>query len=127
MSKIDKYGECPNCQYDWSDGEMLGVVSKLEVFAGKSTTDLRAIAGAYGWTPENRAKFSNVVTISIGPSEATKGELITYFQCPGCKHLFNSETGEKYESLIKAKYSLTDNTNDHDRSNDSEFLDNSEG
>lgn len=124
---IDKYDKCPSCDYNWNDGSILEVVSRLEVFNGKSTTDLRSIASAYGWTAENQAKFSSVITISIGPSEATKGSIITYFQCPGCKQLFNSETGEQHESLIQAKYNLTNKSSTNDRPDNTEFLDDSEG
>lgn len=109
---IDKYYECPKCHYNWNDGNILEVVGRLEIFNNKSTTELRTIANTFGWTPENQARFSSVVTISIGPSEATKGKTVTFFQCPGCRQLFNSETGESFISLTEAKYKLEENGSD---------------
>lgn len=118
---LDKFSECPNCHISWNDGDISTIINRLEVFRNKSSNDLKAIAGAYGWTPENPTKFSSVITITIGPSEATGGTLVTFYQCPKCNQVFDAQTEIQYSSLIDAKLRL-----DEHRSNSAEFSNTSE-
>lgn len=104
-SPLDKYSDCPNCHFNWDGGNMLETLSKLDIFSGKSITELRQIASTYGWTPENQARFSNVIIITLGVAPLVPEE-ITFYQCPGCKYIFEPITGRDYSSLTQAKFDM---------------------
>lgn len=81
------YTECPHCGITW-EGD--------EIPEGLMTTGNYTIEGArevaaefYGWTPENKSKFSiNMVGI-----ETPGYDGVSFWQCQKCKSLVNRFTG----------------------------------
>lgn len=119
QSPLDKHGLCPACNTNWDSGDMLDVLGKLAVFANKRPDEVAKIASSYGWTPGNKARFSNViiVTFPIAPNRPAE---TTFYQCPRCIVTFNALTGEKFNSLIDARESLNNGSDNTELHNDFE-------
>jgi hypothetical protein len=93
---IDKHGKCPACNGEWDDGDVAEVVSRLSVFVNSTEEVIENAIKTFGYTPENRVRFSKVITIQVGDK--------TYYQCNKirCSRLFNIETEKQYLSLWDA-------------------------
>lgn len=96
MSKIDKYGVCPNCGVNWEGSEVHEEINSLNVFSHKSTNEVKTIAGEFGWSEDNKVKFSRVIVI--------QAEEKTFYQCPEirCAVVYDTETGISYASIEEA-------------------------
>lgn len=94
MSKIDRFGKCPNCEEDWTGEDVHTELNGLSVFTHKTPNEMENLASNFGWSKDNPSKFSKVIVIDI---EAEK-EL---YKCPNirCSHLFDPETGIEWESI----------------------------
>lgn len=101
MKTIDKQGVCPNCETNWSGEDIYQTMRNLNVFQNISDFELKKMAGYYGWTEEKPTKFSKAVVYTIQDTP--------YLVCPNmrCGHVFNSKTGEEYESMYDMKHKLS--------------------
>ena len=94
---INRYGECPNCKTSWKGLDVLEALSSYSFNMGKSHNELVRQAANYGWTPDNKICFSNLIS-----HETTDGRNL--LECPkiSCQHVFDRYTGEEYASLKNA-------------------------
>ncbi len=90
---IDKLGRCPNCNQNWDDGDTLTNLNKMDIFTHKLPADMLKIAAGLGYTETNKNKFSRV--------KVHERDRVILYECPNmrCGHVFNSETGEEYNSM----------------------------
>lgn len=95
--KIDRFGECPNCKTSWKGQDILQHLSKLSCNIGKSYTELVKLASNYGWTPDNKACFSTLISHELEDGR-------NLLECPkiSCQHVFDRYTGEEYMSMHDA-------------------------
>ena len=93
---MDKYGQCPNCKESWDGGDMLETIGAIELLSIKSKTEISYLVSSnYGYTEQNKARFSKVITHNI--------DGIQLIQCPNtrCSHVFDTE-GKEYTSVREA-------------------------
>lgn len=101
---IDRLGDCPKCGSNWDNGDIYQYLAKLDVFVMKSAQEVIVEARKYGWTPENQKKLSRVIGIEVS-------DKLNFFQCPDCLTVFNSETGEKFETINAARVNYGEKEN----------------
>ena len=70
---------CPKCNADL-DGEDIYEVLIRE-FPDESKETINEWAGSYGWTPENKEKFKNVIHVTCLGDKSSN-----HWQCPKCNH-----------------------------------------
>ena len=100
MEIIDKHGLCPHCGVSWDGKDISDELNKLSVFANKNPRKIQEIAANFGYSEENRTNFSKVIVIEI--------EEGIFYKCPEmrCGKVYNSETGEEFDSIIEAKQKI---------------------
>lgn len=79
MASIDA---CPHCGFDLDDGDIFTKLRSLSVYKDKNDNDVEIIAMYYGWTPQNKKRFTKRVTV-----QPLDGPQCTI--CPECKVIFN--------------------------------------
>lgn len=99
---IDRQGNCPACNESWDGGDIFEVIQDMDAFMGKPKGDVIAIASQYGWTEQNKKRFSKV----IGVEFTTMKDKLALLQCPTCNHVFNPETSQEFENLNEARNSF---------------------
>jgi len=67
---------CPNCNISFDGGDIYEKISKT--FPEKSHDELIEYCSHYGWMPENKKNFSNIIHVK----ELGYGG---YWQCPECE------------------------------------------
>ena len=72
---------CRYCKLDLDDGDIYEVLSADSYYKNYSQDDLIKAAGTYGWTVENKKRFSKIKTIHSDDS----GYFIEI--CPACNGL----------------------------------------
>lgn len=99
IKRMNKLGVCPHCNTDWDGGDIYEVIVKLDVYTHKNAKEIKLLAESFGWSEFDKKHFTNVTVHTI--------EGITYFKCHNmkCGYVFNSETGEEFDSLNSAKNS----------------------
>lgn len=97
---IDRYGVCPNCNENWDGGNILHSLRDLDINMGKSIPDVMKLAEQFGWTSTNEKRFSTLIGIVFDVKKED------FCQCPGCKHVWNLNTGMHYSSTNEARNSL---------------------
>ena len=98
---VNRHGSCPNCEDDWDGGDIYDELFKLDVFFMKPK-ETKLMAEKYGWTPENKKHFSNVIGVEFEKHE----EKTNLIQCPNCRHVFNVLTGQHFVNLNEARNNL---------------------
>jgi hypothetical protein len=78
MAPIDP---CPHCGFDFDDGDVFQKLRSMSVYKDKNDTDVELIALYYGWTPQNKKRFSKKVIVQ--PFDGAQ-----YTMCPECKVIF---------------------------------------
>lgn len=69
---------CPHCGFDMDNGD---IKDKLAArYPEKSKSEIKESAKNYGWTPDNRRRFSSVIGVECGRDR------IEYFICPSCRN-----------------------------------------
>lgn len=98
--KIDRFGKCPNCGFNWDAGNIYEQLASLSCNIGKTEGEIKKLAENYGWTEVNKIHFTKTIAI-----ETKDGK--TFIKCPEmrCQHVFNRETGVEYKSIFEAKRS----------------------
>lgn len=102
MSEVNKYGLCPSCNKSWEGKDIQDELNNLSVFKYKSQKNVEAIAGNFGYSEENKTKFSKVIVIESGND--------IFYKCPEirCGKVFNSKTGDKFNSIEQAKRGIAE-------------------
>lgn len=99
---MNRNGECPHCGENWDGGEIIQVLGKMDTLAYNSAKDLQDIAAKFGWTPENKRRFSLVDVIETEVDH----QKYTLLQCPKCNHVFDDESEIEFKNLQNAKQSI---------------------
>lgn len=99
FTPLDRHGNCPNCKKSWDGGDIYDYLYNLDINMSKTAQDIEKMASLYGWTPENKKKFSRVRVIEVTINNQYTD---VYFECPDCHKAFNSTTSEQYDSLTQA-------------------------
>jgi hypothetical protein len=118
---IDLHGRCPNkeCNDNWDGGDILEQLGKIEAYSSMGYNDLVKLAEqSYGYTQENKKRFSRTIAIRFVPSVAkdSYNEYLhtaeaassmknspDYIQCPKCRKVYDIKTGEEFNSIPEAK------------------------
>lgn len=79
MASVDK---CPHCGFDFDDGDIFTKLRNLSVYKDKSDNDVEIIALSYGWTPQNKKRFTKKIVVQL-----MDGPQCT--MCSECKVIFN--------------------------------------
>lgn len=73
---------CPHCGFELDDGEIYENLKDNIFYRHLSEEELLKVAQQYGWTKENKKRFTNRVTVK--PVDGTP----KFVKCPYCnKHL----------------------------------------
>ena len=97
---IDRNGACPHCCHSWDGQDIFESLNMMDVHAAsKSQADVAKLAIQFGWTPDNGKKFSKVIVYEMF-SETGKD---IFYQCPKCQHVYNSITGEHFNSIYEVR------------------------
>lgn len=93
MNKINKCGICPNCNENWDDGDIMEVISKLDIFVGKNSSSFKKLAANFGWNESNKTRFSKAKIVETIDNEI-------FIQCHNntCNSIFDTNTGEYYKN-----------------------------
>lgn len=84
-AKLDHHGHCPECNADWSAGDIFDVLRPQDWCKDKSDDELRAhIQECY--SPPY--KFSRIIGIELPYDHPGHYDGVSYWQCPDCKHNF---------------------------------------
>jgi hypothetical protein len=51
---------CPHCKESWDGGDIRQVIGNLDIHQFTDSKKLDALAAEFGWTPENKKRFSKV-------------------------------------------------------------------
>lgn len=94
---LNRYGLCPHCKSDWDGGDIFEELCKKEVLILQG--DVAKVAAMYGWTKDNKKRFSSVIGHTIQDKD--------YTECPHCHHVFEQETSKEYKSLFDLKLQRT--------------------
>jgi hypothetical protein len=83
----DFQGTCPECDANWSDGDIFEVFKDMRAngdafWKDKTDEEIEQHANNYGWTKEKPKSFSRIVGVEI------RGyyDGVAYWECPDCKH-----------------------------------------
>lgn len=75
MAPIDP---CLHCGTDLDDGDVFQKLRSMSVYKEKNDNEIEVIAMHYGWTPQNKTRFSKKIVVQpCGDSQ--------YTMCPECK------------------------------------------
>ena len=72
---------CPHCEFELDDGDIFCKLRGMKEYAGKSDNEVEIIALSYGWTPQNRRRFTKRCVVQ--PIDSPQ-----YVMCPECKVVF---------------------------------------
>lgn len=118
QAPLDRHGDCPNCKASWDGGDIYETLSMMDIHIAKPPSDVLKLAEQFGWTKENKKRFSNIISHEIESSTYTTTNDInskaskkitvstTFYQCPKCLHAFIPLTGKHFDSLNEARNSL---------------------
>lgn len=99
---LNRYGQCPICEFGWDAGDMFEVLSRLDVFKAKTQREILQIAQEnYGYTEANKLRFSALNSIDLTGSKTGTG----FWQCPRCGGVWDKVTNQYYRDL---SYALSD-------------------
>jgi hypothetical protein len=99
MEQLNRYGQCPVCEFGWDAGDILESISLLDVFKNKSKSEMIQIAKEnYGYSEANPTRFTALNSIDL------KGEYegMNFWQCPKCSTVWDKITNEQYRNLAAA-------------------------
>lgn len=71
---------CPHCGTDWDAGDIYEVLQKNPYYQDKTDEEVKIIAGYYGWSEENKIRFSNI----IGIEDPRIYDGVSWWACPQC-------------------------------------------
>lgn len=86
---INRHGNCPVCDppFSWDGGDILEEIRKIGAFSTKTEPELLEIAAnCYGYTPDNKARFTKLASVEI-PLHG-----INVWECPKCYHVWDKVT-----------------------------------
>ena len=97
METLNRYGQCPVCEFGWDAGDILEVISQLDVFKGKTRQELIQIAREnYGYSEVNPTRFTALNNIELRHAGRS------FWQCPKCSTVWDKTTNEQYKNLAVA-------------------------
>lgn len=99
MNTINRFGQCPVCEFGWDAGDILEVISNLNVFQGKTKSEILQVAKEnYGYSPANPTRFTALNNIELkGDYEGRN-----FWQCPKCATVWDKTTNEQFKNLAVA-------------------------
>jgi len=83
MTKLDHYGNCPECGANWDAGDIFDVFRKQAVYDNRSDEELREMIQKYYSPPY---KFSRIVGVEYAYDHPQHYDGVSEWQCPDCKH-----------------------------------------
>lgn len=97
---LNRYGQCPVCEFGWDAGDILEVISQLDVFRNKSRTEILRIAKEnYGYSEANPTRFTALNNIELtGPDYIGR----SFWQCPKCVTVWDKVTNEQFKNIATA-------------------------
>lgn len=79
MTPIDP---CPHCGFELDNGDIYEKLRKMSVYKDNTDNEVEVAAMSYGWTPQNKKRFSKKVVVQ--PYDTSQ-----YTICPECKVIFS--------------------------------------
>lgn len=99
MQQLNRYGQCPVCEFGWDSGDIYQVLSQLEVFQNKTKQEILQIAkDNYGYSEANPTRFTALNNIELKGEHEGK----SFWQCPKCSTVWDKITNEQFKSLAVA-------------------------
>lgn len=97
---LNRYGQCPICEFGWDGGDILQTISQLDTFKNKSRFELLQIAkDNYGYSEANPTRFTALNNIELkGPEHNGR----SFWQCPKCVTVWDKITNQQYKNLAEA-------------------------
>lgn len=96
---LNKYGQCPVCEFGWDAGDILEVISSLDIFSSKTKQEMLDIARHnYGYSEANPTRFTALNNIELTGEDAGK----SFWQCPRCVTVWDKVTNEQFKNLAIA-------------------------
>ena len=75
---------CIDCGFELDDGDIFVKLRRMPENDGKTNNDIRAIARYYGWTEQNKKRFTK--RIIVQPFDRAQ-----FVMCPNCKVILQTE------------------------------------
>lgn len=91
--------QCPDCGQDWDGGDIREAMANLDVNNYVDASVIEKLASMYGWTPEERKRFTKVKVYEI----ERFGAKFTFWECPKCFHVLHRESGRCYVNIAEAR------------------------
>lgn len=115
MSSIDRLGNCPHCNKSWDGGDIRESIARMDIHQFKTVKELDDLAASFGWTPEDRKRFSKLRVYELHSTT-------TIYECPDCMYVYNVDSGEEMMNIHSARghYSANTPTEELETSDDSE-------
>lgn len=99
MESLNRFGQCPICEFGWDAGDILDGISALSVFQNKTKSELLQIAKTnYGYSETNPTRFTALNNIELTGEYAGK----SFWQCPKCSTVWDKVTSEMHKNLAAA-------------------------
>lgn len=124
---------CPECNTSWDGGDIYEHFLEAKFnpsheqhtyYKDKSLEDIKKAASNYGWSDENKKRFSNIIGIDMSmdlnanDDEAYDG--ISYWKCPECEIAWHSFKGYRTNKFITKKVGIIDRLEAIDNGTDEE-------
>lgn len=84
-ARLDHHGHCPECNADWSAGDIFDVLRAQDWCKNKSDEELRAFV-QQSYSPPY--KFSRLIGVELPYDHPKHYDGVSYYMCPDCKHQF---------------------------------------
>lgn len=97
---------CPECEANWDGGDILEEFVRLKdeghnYYSNLSDDELIEAAGDYGWTPENKKRFGNLIGMELSMDDPEHYDGVSYWACPECGVAWCRWTGERSERFVE--------------------------
>jgi hypothetical protein len=90
-AQLDHAGVCPKCHVSWDGGDIFERMRALQImgepyYGSKTAEELRDCARDYGWTPENKKRFSKLIGVELPHDHPDHYDGVSFWRCPACEH-----------------------------------------
>ena len=96
---------CPECKANWDGGDILEELVRLKdegtFYQNYSDADLIKAAGDYGWTQENKKRFSHLIGMELSMDDPEHYDGVSYWICPECGVGWCRWTGERTDRFVE--------------------------
>jgi len=95
---------CPECKTSWDGGDILEDATRRkdasEPMFDMSDTELIEYAEAYGWTPEDKRRWGNLIGMELSYDDPEHYDGVSYWACPECGVAWCRWTGDRTDRFV---------------------------